>query len=92
MRYYQTMILVLALLFLSACGYDCRENDEKTENTNVVNTTSIPMVVGKSYILKEGDVIVRDVENTTLLLETDMMTGETVATLQEGSAKITSTP
>ncbi len=91
MRYYQTMILVLALLFLSACGGG--GEDEKNESTNtVVNSTSIPMVVGKSYILKEGDVIVRDVENTTLLLETDMMTGETVATLQEGSAKITSTP
>jgi len=94
MRYYQIMVLVMALLFLSACcccHCDCDEDDEKNENTNVVNSTSIPMIVGKSYTLKEGDVIIRNVESTTLLLETDMITGETVATLQQGSANITST-
>jgi len=92
MKYYQTIILVLAILFLSACGggssNGSNSNDNVNINENKNNSTSIPMVLGKSYTLKEGDVIIRDDENTTLLLETNIITGETVAILQEGSAYI----
>jgi len=83
-------MLVLAILFLSACGGGSSNGSNSNDNVNINenNSTSIPMVLGKSYTLKKGDVIIRDDENTILLLETDIVTGETVAILKKGIAYI----
>ncbi len=46
------------------------------------------MEIGHSYAMHKGDTIVKNAENTVVVIETDLETGETVAVLQSGSATI----
>ncbi len=53
-----------------------------------IKHTTIQMTPQKSYPLVKGDVIVRDQEGSEVVLDTNVKTKRTVATLKKGSAHI----
>lgn len=76
MKIFKLLILLLVTLIITACGSG--------------NTTDT-MIPGKPYIMNEGEVIVKGSNETVVVLETDIETGVTTATLQSGSASIENT-
>ncbi|WP_353661647.1 hypothetical protein [Hydrogenimonas sp. SS33] len=76
-----TLLLFLAF---SGCGGGGGGND----TASVAQGSGTTMTAGRSYALKEGDRIVKRSPDAQVLLETDLNTGETTATLISGSAAI----
>jgi hypothetical protein len=74
--------LTLSLLFLTSCGGG--KGSKNKDSTPV----SQSMQMGKKYTLSEGQKIIKDSEDAIVVLETQIHTGETIAILQSGSAKI----
>jgi hypothetical protein len=71
-----------------------QHEDDTTTPTHTDDDSDTPpskgreMQKGKSYTLHRGDVIIRQSSRTILVLNTDIQTGETNATLESGSARI----
>ena len=79
MKYIKLAIaMTTVFLSLTACG----------GGGNGGGNGATMMTRGTPYTLKKGQNIVKTTEDTVLVLETDIQTGVTTATLQKGSAEI----
>jgi len=77
-------IFATALLLawgLAGCGGGGGGTESASEDTRTV-----AMVAGRAYTVEEGDTIEKRSADTVVLVETDLHSGETTATLQSGSA------
>lgn len=83
-------ILTVAIFLFTACGGGGGGEEDTSNETggSTPEPTTMTMKIGESYTMKEGQTIVRDSDPTVMLLETDIETGVTIATLQSGSASI----
>lgn len=72
-----SFLIPLMLLFV-ACGGGGGNTSNGDNN----------MIVGKKYMMSKGRTIVKKTDPTVVLIETNIETGKTIATLQSGSAAI----
>ncbi len=90
-KLYRTLLASVAMAsMLTGCGGGGGGGSEFSSADGNVNieASSTQMTIGRAYTVHEGDTIVKNAENTVVVIETDLETGETVAVLQSGSATI----
>jgi hypothetical protein len=80
---------VILILAINACGptHGNDENNDTPTNTETEDS-GLAMEEGKAYKITASNTIVRNSNNTIIILKTDIRTGETNATLESGSARI----
>jgi hypothetical protein len=83
---YTISTVLLIFMLLTGCGGGGGSSFDSSEEKPM--TRGLPMEIGHSYPMHKGDTIVKNAENTVVVIETDLETGETVAVLQSGSATI----
>ena len=83
----KTLILFIFMItiFFTACGGGSSSSDGGTTPSA---STSVSMVPNQTYTMSTGQSIVKESEPTELVLETNVNTGETEATLVNGAASI----
>lgn len=79
------MFAIAFSVLLTACSGG--SNGNNTASTPGTSTT-ITMVVNKAYSMSSGQTIRKDSSPTEVMVETDVNTGESQATLTSGSASI----
>ena len=75
----------MTIIFFTACGGGGSSGDD---GTTLPVSTSVSMVLNKTYVMSAGQSIVKESEPTELILETNVDTEETEVTLVSGSASI----
>jgi len=78
-------ILMITVLF-TACGGG--GSSDSGASTPPSTSTSVSMVIDQVYTMSAGESIEKDSEPTEVVLETDINTGVTQATLTSGSASL----
>lgn len=92
---YRLILVTIATLMLTACGGGGGGGGTSTPTTETADNSGTPtqpsntvMAVGEAYTIKQGDAIIKQSDPTVVVIETDIDTGVTTATLQSGSATI----
>ena len=89
-------ILIAGVFIFSGCGVSVPSDGTLEIVTNTpsqtTQTTQAPrelnMERGKNYQIHKGDKIVKNSPNTIVVVETDIQSNQTVATLESGSATL----
>lgn len=90
MKKFNIIALTSLALILTACGSGSTSTtvDDAIPGDTIVDETGESMTIGKSYSMNEGETILKDSDDATLTIETEIETGITVVTLESGSASI----
>jgi len=82
---YKYLALATTFFLLNACGGDSKTTTSNPPNAGTAKQT---MTIGKKYIMKRGDSIIKERSPSTIVVETDVQTGVTTALLRDGKARI----
>lgn len=90
-------ITTITLLLFTACGGESSSTPQSVEEdvknveettTNIKEDTTVQMKLNKAYTIQAGQKIIKQSEDAKISLQTDIASGQTIATLMSGKARI----
>jgi hypothetical protein len=89
----KNVIIYVCLSFLVMLLHGCKNGGDVSESSRIqalgshsTDSRKTTMIVGKKYVLKEGDQLLRNATDTVVILESDINSGKTIAILKKGEA------